>query len=138
MFHVGLHFWDREQPPALRIEDDRRNVMIEQHPFAGAVSTADQKHPEGIVTFDADSTPTSVTEQDFHLRRPLRMGRAAQTKAVREQTSPILPGSQVAFAKTCSPEVFCALLAMGIMRIAPEPGGQRFVLIRPRFHPHGA
>src|SRR5205085_7770694 len=102
---------------------------IEQRPFACAIRAAREKDFEGVVALDTNATPASVAKQKLHFRRPLRMRRPAQAKAVREQTSPVIARAQIAFRETRAPQILGAFLAVRVMRVAPEPRGQRFLLI---------
>src|SRR5690348_12725651 len=121
MFQVRLHFGNRQQRFAAAIEHDVGNIMIEQHPLARAVRAAGEKNFEGIVSLNADTATATVTEQKFHLRRQLRMRRAAKTEAMREQTGPIVARAQISLRESRAPQILCALLAMRVMRVAPEP-----------------
>src|SRR5205807_2129764 len=62
--------------------------------------------------------------------RPLRMGGAAQAETVREQAGPVVARPQVgALGETPAPEVFRPLLAVPVVRGAPQPGRQGLLFL---------
>src|SRR6266852_6237443 len=82
------------------------------------------------MSFDSDTTGAAMAEEIFHFRGPLRMGCTAESKSMSKQTGPIFTGAQIGpFGEAEAPEILGALFAMPIMRVAPRPGSQRFVLI---------
>src|SRR5258706_12674605 len=71
-----------------------------------------------------------MTEQLFHFGRTIRMRCAAESETMGEQPGPIFSGAQVGpFGEAEAPQIFRAFLAMPIMRVAPEPGSQRFLFL---------
>jgi hypothetical protein len=106
--------------------------MIEQSPAAAAVGAARQKHLKRIMPRDADRSPAPVPEQRLHFSAPLAMRRAAERKTVRKESRPVISRRVVPGAKALAEKIFNALFAMGEMRVSPEPGRERFLLVRNR------
>ena len=127
---VALHIIQTEQRGPAGVEDNCRNVVVQQRPLASSVSAPREPNLERVVARHADPAPTPVAEEKFHFCRPLRMRRAAQAEAVREQAGPILAIAQVAARlKSLTPPVHRALLAVGVVRVAEEPRCERALLV---------
>src|SRR5437773_223801 len=102
--------------------------MIEQRPFAAAVGTARQEHFEGIVSRNADAPAAIVAEKRLQFRDPLRMCCAAEAETVGKQARPVFPVAKIfAAGETFAPQILCAFLAVRVMGVPPEPGGERFL-----------
>src|ERR1019366_10249585 len=80
-FPVALDFRERKQGGAVGVINDGGDIVIEEHPFAVAVSAALEIHLEGIVPGDADGAAAVMAEERFHLGAPLGMRGAAQAEA---------------------------------------------------------
>jgi len=107
--------------------------MIQQYPLATAVGVPRQQHFERVMSFDADATSPVVPEAGLELGDPLRMRRSTQAESVSEQARPVFARPHVFSAgEIIAPQVFGPFLAVPVMRIAPEPRGQREVLVGAR------
>src|SRR6516162_5676719 len=63
------------------------------------------------------------------------MGRSAKSAAVSEQACPILAGAQISLSgEALSPQIFRPFFAMPIVGVAPQPRGQRLVLLAVRIN----
>lgn len=113
----------------MRVENDGGDIVIEENPFACAVWAAGEKDFKRIVSGDAETAPAGMAEEMFHFGGPLGMGGAAKAEAIGEETGPIFAGAEVAFGEAVAPEIFRAFFAMRVMGIAPEPGGEGFVVV---------
>src|SRR5262249_20771846 len=89
-----------------------------------------QEHLKRVMTVHADGAAAVVAEQGFHFRDPLRMRRTAQAETVREQAGPVFARPGVAaLEEALAPEVLGPFLTVPVVRIAPQPGRQRLLLI---------
>lgn len=134
-FPVHLHFGQREERVPLGVKNHGGNIVIEQAPFPFSVGSAGQKDLEGVVPGHADSASAIVPEQRLHFRDPLRVGRAAQPKPMGKHPRPIFPRPQVwPLDEPLPPQILRTFLAVGIVRIPPQPRRQCLLLIvlRPR------
>src|SRR4051812_32774732 len=105
--------------------------MVQQHPFAIAIGAAGQEHFESAMPCRANRPAATVAEACFHLADPLAVRRATEAEAVGELAGPVLARPAVhALAKALAPQIFLSLLAMPVVRVAPQPRGEGLVLIR--------
>ena len=116
---VGLDLRDGEQRRPLPIEDDRGDVMIEEDPFAFAVSAAGQQHFKGAVSVDADDAAAGMAEQAFHLRTPLGVRRPAQPKPEGKQPRPVFARPVIPVREALAPEVLSAVLRVIVVSVPP-------------------
>src|SRR5437868_4605602 len=86
--HVGPDFRDGEEPITLRVENDCRDVMIEQRPFSTTVTPARQPNLEGVMPLHPYATAAAMPKKIFHFGGPLRMSGAAEAEPVRAQAGP--------------------------------------------------
>jgi hypothetical protein len=130
LLEVRLHLGDREERGPVAVIDDRRDVVVEQHPLAVAVRAAGEPDLERVVALDAHAAAAAVTQEVLHLGGPLRVGGAAQAVSVGEEAGPVLAGPEVvALGPALAPEILVSLGAVPVVGVAPEPRGERFVLV---------
>ena len=79
---------------------------------------------------NANAASASVAQQMLHFSGPLGMRRAAKAEAIGKEAGPILTRAKIApLIEAQSPNVLLAGLAVPIVSVAPEPGGQRLLLV---------
>ena len=132
-------FGDGQEASAGGVEDDGGEIMIEEGPAAFAVSAAAEENFEGIVAIDAEAAGAIVAEELIEFGGPLGMSRATEAEAVGKKAGPIFARARVAtFVEAGAPEVLSAFFAVGVMSVAPIPGGEGFVVVGLRGDAGGA
>lgn len=108
-------------------------VFLKGGPYgdgAVAVGPALQKHLKGIVPVNADAPAAAVTQERLHFRPPLRVGRAAQAETVGEHAGPVFAAARIGpLGEALAPEVLGPVLGVAVVRVPPQPRGQRFLLV---------
>ena len=101
---VLLHFAESQQTTSGFVEDDGRQIMVEECSATVGVILTLQEYFERIVSGRTDSASSTVPQQMFEFGRPLRMSRAAQTESITKETIPVFtePGISTA-VKTLVP-----------------------------------
>jgi hypothetical protein len=104
--------------------------VVEHRPPAGAVLAAGQEHLERVVPGGPGAPGPAAAQAGVEFGHPLAVGGAAQPEPVGEQPGPVLPGAEVAAGREpLAPEVFGPLLAVPVVGVPPQPGGQHLVLV---------
>src|SRR5207253_2215270 len=86
---VGLDLADRQKPGAVLAEDDRRDVVVEQHPLPVPVGPAGEEHLMARMTRHDGLAGAAVAEEQLHLSRPLGMRGIADAEARTEESPPV-------------------------------------------------
>ena len=76
-----------------------------------------------------DAAAAPVAEQTVHLGAPLRVRRAAQPEAEGEQPGPVLARPVVFVGESLAPQVLPGVHRVEVVGVAPEPRGQRLLLL---------